>query len=217
MKIKFIDFCSGIGAGRLGLEQAGMTCIAHSEINADADFTYNRFFNDKNNLGDLTQIVPEQLPDFDLMIAGFPCQTFSIVGQRRGFADDRGQIIYFLANILRAKKVPYFILENVKGLVNHNHGETIRTIISLLETSGYVVDFRVLNSSDFGVPQLRERVYFVGIRRDLYYRPFVFPSGIKSNKKISDFLLEDNSNELSISDITFQRYLHNKYNKNRVN
>src|SRR5574344_362955 len=114
-ELNFIDFCSGIGAGRLGLESAGFVCLAHSEINSDADKTYKQFFNDNNNLGDLTMISPDKLPDCSLYIAGFPCQTFSIVGKRAGFNDERGQIIYYLSNFLKTKKTPYFIFENVKG------------------------------------------------------------------------------------------------------
>lgn len=214
----FMDFCSGIGAGRLGLEMSGMNCVAHSEINQDSDDVYFSFFNDNNNFGDLTKIVPEELPDFDVMIAGFPCQTFSIVGQRKGFSDERGQIIYYLSNILKQKNVPYFILENVKGLVNHDKGKTLQTILDLLDSSGYVVNFKVLNSSRFGVPQIRERVYFVGIRKDLYTKPFFFPgeqSGVIFD--ISNYLLSSNDDELPLNDATFQKYLNNKYNKNRVN
>ena len=216
-KIKFIDFCSGIGGGRLGLERTGMTCIAHSEIDDCANDTYVRFFGDNNNMGDLTKIAPETLPDFDLLIAGFPCQTFSIVGQRKGFADARGQIIYHIAKILKSKRVPYFILENVKGLVNHDGGRTLRTILDLLDSAGYMVNFSVLNSSYFGIPQIRERVYFVGIRKDLYKKPYFFPSpSARQSKDIQKYLLPENSDELSLTDATFQRYLNNKYNKNRI-
>lgn len=215
-KITFIDFCSGIGAGRLGLEKAGMECIAHSEIDIDANNTYVKFFNDDNNLGDLTKIIPQQLPEFDLLIAGFPCQTFSIVGKRKGFSDVRGQIIYYLTNILKAKKVKYFILENVKGLVNHDKGKTIKIILELLKDAGYEVNYRVLNSSYYGVPQIRERVYFVGIRKDLYHKPYLFPVGnLVQNTDIKNYLL-DNDDELSVTNSGFQRYINNKYNKGRI-
>lgn len=214
--LKFIDFCSGIGAGRLGLELSGMTCVAHSEINHDADETYKKFYNDNNNLGDLTQIDPEKIPQCDVLIAGFPCQTFSIVGKRAGFEDERGQIIYYLRNILKQKKIPYFIFENVKGLVNHNKGRTLKAIIELLDDAGYAVAYKVLNSIDYGVPQLRERIYFVGIRKDLYIKPFVFPCSIKQ-VGIKNFLMSSNSDVLDINHPTFKKYLSNKYNKNRIN
>lgn len=214
--IKFIDFCSGIGAGRLGLEKSGMKCIAHSEIDEDANNTYVKFFNDNNNLGDLTKIIPEQLPPFDLLIAGFPCQTFSIVGKRKGFSDVRGQIIYYLIEILKVKKVKYFILENVKGLVNHDRGNTLKIILKLLEDAGYEVNYRVLNSSYYGVPQIRERVYFVGIRKDLYYKPYLFPLGnLVQNTDIKNYIL-NNDDELPVVNPSFQRYINNKYNKGRI-
>lgn len=216
MRLKFIDFCSGIGAGRLGLELLGLECIAHSEINSDSDFTYQIFYNDNRNLGDLTTLDYNSIPDSDILIAGFPCQTFSIVGKRAGFKDKRGQIIYHLKNILINKNIPYFILENVKGLVNHNNGRTLNTIIELLDNAGYKTTYKVLNSIDYKVPQLRERIYFVGIRKDLYNKPFKFP--IQSKQvKIKDFLLPTNNNITDIKHPTFQKYLNNKYNKGRVN
>ena len=215
-KLKFIDFCSGIGAGRLGLELLGLTCVAHSEINIDSDYTYQLFYDDNKNIGDLTLLDINKIPDSDILIAGFPCQTFSIVGKRKGFEDERGQIIYYLKNILQQKKIPYFIFENVKGLANHNKGKTLNAIIELLNDAGYKVSYKILNSIDYGVPQLRERIYFVGIRKDLYTKPFSFPKPIK-HKNIKDFLLSDNKDILEINHPTFQKYLSNKYNKNRIN
>lgn len=215
MKLKFIDLCSGIGAGRLGLEMLGLECAAHSEINADSEYTYKTFFNDENNLGDLTIVNYDTIPDSEILIAGFPCQTFSIVGKRAGFADERGQIIYHLRDILRAKNIPYFIFENVKGLVNHNGGNTLNIILSLLNSAGYAVSYKVLNSIDYGVPQLRERVYFVGIRKDLYTKPFVFPTPV-NQVSIKHFLLMTNNDIQDIYHPTFQKYLINKYNKGRI-
>lgn len=215
-KIRFIDFCSGIGAGRLGLELLGLTCVAHSEIDLDSDYTYQVFYNDNRNLGDLTLLDYDNIPESDILIAGFPCQTFSIVGKRAGFDDERGQIIYYLKDILKHKNIPYFIFENVKGLVNHDNGRTLNSIIELLDNAGYVVTYKVLNSIDYGVPQLRERVYFVGIRKDLYNKSFEFPRPIK-HKSIKNFLLSSNQDILDLNNSTFQKYLSNKYNKNRVN
>ncbi|MEK7072741.1 MAG: DNA (cytosine-5-)-methyltransferase, partial [Patescibacteria group bacterium] len=100
-------------------------------------------------------------------IAGFPCQTFSVIGQRKGMGDHRGQVIYGLIKIMNAKNLPYFILENVKGLVNHEGGKTLRVILEELDKAGYRVYCKVLNSLNYGVPQMRERIYFVGIRKDL--------------------------------------------------
>ena len=117
--MKFMDFCAGIGGGRLGLEKCGLECVAHSEIDMIPNYTYRLFFGkDEKNYGDLMQINPQELPDFDVLIGGFPCQTFSIVGKREGFADSRGLIIYGLIKILIEKNIPYFILENVFSLKN---------------------------------------------------------------------------------------------------
>ncbi len=214
--MNFIDFCSGIGAGRLGLELLGLNCVAHSEINLDSDYTYKLFYNDEKNLGDLTSLDVKLIPNSDILIAGFPCQTFSIVGKRAGFEDERGQIIYHLRNILVNKNIPYFIFENVKGLVNHDKGRTFNAIIELLDNSGYNVNYKVLNSIDFGVPQLRERVYLVGIRKDLYNKPFEFPKSVKQ-ASIKNFLLSNNNYIQDIQHPTFQKYLSNKYNKDRIN
>ena len=216
MQLKFMDFCSGIGAGRLGLENAGMCCVAHSEIDLNSDLTYQLFFNDYSNLGDLTQLNSDDLPDFDVMLAGFPCQTFSIVGKRAGLDDNRGQIIYYLTDILKQKKVSFFILENVKGLINHNKGETLNFILSLLLEAGYDVYHQVLDSQDYGVPQMRQRVYFVGIRKDIKHTPFKFPQPILS-KPIDDFLSDDRDYEFDVNNPTFQKYLASKYNKNQYN
>ena len=165
----FIDFCSGIGGGRLGLESCGFKCLGFSEIDKQAIKTYKTFFNTSNELElcDLTQINPQSLPDFDLLISGFPCQSFSIVGKREGLGNkEKGQIIFYLAEILKVKKPSFFILENVKGLLNHNKGQTLKEILRLLESCGYKVFYKLLNSLDFALAQARERVYFVGIRND---------------------------------------------------
>ncbi|QIM62405.1 DNA (cytosine-5-)-methyltransferase [Pasteurellaceae bacterium Orientalotternb1] len=215
-KLKFIDFCSGIGGGRLGLELNGMECIAHSEIDPVPDATYQLFFNDENNLGDLTQIDIPSLPDFDLMLAGFPCQAFSIVGKREGFEDKRGQIIYHLVDILTWKRIPYFILENVKGLVNHNNGETLNAILMLLDQAGYDVYYKVLDSQYYGVPQMRERIYFVGIRKDIKHKPYQFPKACES-KPISYYLSDKRNYVFSQENTTFQKYLNNKYNQGKYN
>ena len=162
----FIDFCAGIGGGRLGLELNGLQCIGYSEIDKEAVKTYKKLHDAENeiNFGDITKINPALLPDFDLLIAGFPCQTFSIVGKREGLKNDKeGQIIYYLAEILRIKQPQYFILENVKGLVNHNGGKTFQEVLKLLEYAGYNVYFDVINSINF-LPQSRERIYFIGIK-----------------------------------------------------
>jgi DNA (cytosine-5)-methyltransferase 1 len=218
-KYRFIDLCAGIGTGRLGLEKAGFECVGYSEINASATYLYEQLHGKKHpNQGDLTLISAEQLPSCDLLIAGFPCQTFSIVGKRKGLDDDRGQIIYHLVRLLKAKQIPYFIFENVKGLVNLQQGAILKEIITTLEEAGYSVHHNVLNSLDYGVPQSRERIYFVGVRRDLEHQRFVFPAQHREIPRAlkdclietdTSFILQDNTPKYD----TFLRYLQNKYNK----
>ena len=218
MKLTFIDFCAGIGAGRLGLENLGLNCLAFSEINKDTERTYRKFFGqEEKNYGDLMKINSDDLPNFDLMIAGFPCQSFSVIGQRKGMDDHRGQIIYGLIKIMNAKNLPYFILENVKGLVNHDGGKTLKSILEDLDNAGYKVFHRVLNSLDYGVPQMRERIYFIGIRKDLVKadKTFEWPKQIKSSD-LKEYLIDDcelEFNEKKSSYATFLRYINNKYNK----
>ena len=213
--MKFMDFCAGIGGGRLGLEKNRFECVAHSEINNVANCTYRVFFGTKErNFGDLMSVDVGELPDFDILIAGFPCQTFSIVGKREGFEDSRGQVIYGLIRILNEKNVPYFILENVKGLVNHNKGETIKTIINELSAIGYYVDYKVLNSENYGVPQMRERVYIIGIKSNLMKKTYEWPKPVKT-PDIRKYLIDNDNEILDFDNPTWQKYINNKYNKGR--
>ena len=219
----FLDFCAGIGGGRIGLENLGLSCLGFSEIDKDAEVTYRTYFGqDEKNFGDLMKINPKDLPDFDFMVGGFPCQTFSIIGSRCGLDDEkRGQIIYGLVNILKAKDVKYFILENVKGLVNHDKGNTFKEVLKLLDTAGYKVYHKVLNSLDFGVPQMRERIYLVGVKKELIHSAFnfEFPKRYEGvERTLSSCLIDKNSltfNEKLTSYNTFLKYIDNKYNKGK--
>lgn len=218
--LKFIDFCAGIGGGRLGLENLGMQCIGFSEIDKKSEETYREFFGDEEeNYGDLTKINKNELPDFDLMIAGFPCQTFSVIGQRKGMKDDRGQIIFHLIDIMKAKNLKYFILENVKGLLNHGTGESMKIILNALDEAGYKVFWKLTSSLYHGVPQMRERIYFVGIRKDLVKNEnsFEFPQTVKK-PDLKDYLIDTDElefNEKKRAYETFLKYLENKYNKGK--
>lgn len=214
--LKFIDFCAGIGGGRIGLETNGLTCIAYSEIDRDADSSYKCFYGNKEpNIGDLMTTDISAIPDFDLMISGFPCQTFSSVGKREGFDSERGQIIFGLMKILKEKKIPYFILENVKGFVNHDKGNSINTVLSELDKIGYDVYWKVLNSLDFGVPQSRERVYIVGIRKDVKHTPIQWNTNITSNLTLKNCLDELHGEPISIYNKSWQRYLNTDKNKGK--
>ncbi|MCL2353936.1 MAG: DNA (cytosine-5-)-methyltransferase [Defluviitaleaceae bacterium] len=210
---KFMDFCAGIGGGRLGLELNGMECVAHAELDEKTAYVYSQVYNDHNNYGDITKIDKPNLPDLDILIAGFPCQTFSLAGKRAGFEDDRGLIINHLIEILGCKDVPYFILENVKGLVNHDKGRTLKIILSQLYEAGYNTYYKTLNSIDYGVPQMRERVYIVGAKKGLNFN-FKFPKSISHNG-LEEYLIDENARELPLDDVTFHKYLNNKYNQGK--
>ncbi len=220
-KLTFIDFCAGIGGGRIGLENLGMKCMGFSEIAQSYIRTYRMFFGKgEPNYGDLMKIDPKNLPDFDLMIAGFPCQPFSVIGPRTGMYDRRGQIIFGLIDIMTGKNLKYFILENVKGLLNHGDGRTLKIIVEELEKAGYKVFWKLISSVNYGVPQMRERIYFVGIRKDLAKNgiPFEFPKPVPK-PSLKDYLI-DTAEELEFNEKqrsygTFLKYLDNKYNKGK--
>ncbi|MCS6894400.1 MAG: DNA (cytosine-5-)-methyltransferase, partial [Deltaproteobacteria bacterium] len=171
------------------------------------------------NFGDIMTINPKSLPDFDLMISGFPCQPFSVVGPRTGFCDPRGHIIFGLIRIMKEKKTKYFIFENVKGLLNHNSGITLQIILKELREAGYKVFWKLVNSVDFGVPQLRERLYFVGMREDLtkdgigFEFPKPTPKPALRNYLIDTADLEFKDPQKSYR--TFLRYLSNRYNRGK--
>jgi len=165
--VRYFSMFSGIGGFELGLQQAGQDlgidfqCVGYSEIDKHAIATYEEHFN-HDNYGDATQIHPDALPEFDLLVGGFPCQSFSIAGKRLGFDETRGTLFFDIARIIEAREPRHFILENVKGLISHNRGETFRTILRALDGLGYDIEWKVLNSKDYGVPQSRERLYLVG-------------------------------------------------------
>lgn len=137
-------------------------CIGFSEIDPVASGILKYHYPDVRNYGDARNIIPGELPDFDFLCAGFPCQSFSIAGKRQGFDDTRGTLFFEIARILSHKRPAHFLLENVRGLVSHDDGKTLQTILGVLSDLDYFVEVFVLNSKDFGVPQNRERVFFVG-------------------------------------------------------
>jgi DNA (cytosine-5)-methyltransferase 1 len=137
-------------------------CIGYSEIDKYAIKVYEGQFRGHTNYGDATTINPKELPDFDLLVGGFPCQAFSVAGKRAGFDDTRGTLFFDIARILKEKRPRHLVLENVKGLLSHDSGKTFQTILGVLSDLGYFVEWQVLNSKDFGVPQNRERVFIVG-------------------------------------------------------
>ena len=216
-KLKFMDFCSGIGAGRLALERNGLICVGHCEINKSADKTYRLFFGEnEKNYGDIMNVNCKALPNFDLMLAGFPCQSFSIAGNRNGFGDERGQVFFGLLKILKEKNVKYFIFENVKGLVNHENGETLKRILTELENAGYSVSWKVLNSINYGVPQMRERIYIIGAKTELISKPFVW-SESNTTANLEDFLIDNDAPLMNENAPVWNNYLNNDINKGKYN
>lgn len=173
--VKYIDLFAGLGGIRIGLEQAlekcGLSgkCVFASEIKPHAIEVYKKNFPNEKIHGDITKISPKDIPDFDILLGGFPCQPFSSAGSRKGFLDTRGTLFFTIEEILREKKPRAFLLENVEGLVNHDKidrskpiGRTLETILSHLECLGYKVSWKLLDASDHGVPQKRKRIYIVG-------------------------------------------------------
>ena len=168
MAIRYLDMFAGIGGFRSGLERlGGFECIGFCEIDKYAKKSYEAMYDTKGELyfNDARKIKPEELPDIDLITGGFPCQSFSIAGQRKGFEDTRGTLFFEIARIAAVKKPKYLFLENVPGLLSHDRGRTFKTILSALDELGYDVAWQVLNSKDFGVPQSRKRLYIVGFLR----------------------------------------------------
>lgn len=214
----FFDFCSGIGAGRLGLEQCGLTCVGHSDTSRLADTTYRLLHgaDTDRNYGNLKRLKGEALPAYDILIAGFPCQTFSVIGRKEGFQDDRGQIIFHLSRLLRESRPKCFILENVKGLVTHDGGNTIKTILNELDDAGYATVYRVISSLDCGVPQMRQRVYFVGVDKtlNLDISNFVWPQPVQV-PPLENYLIDEDNFPSEIVFQYFMNYLKNPTNLSR--
>lgn len=163
--IKFLDMFAGIGGFREGLQLAGdFKCVGYCECDKYAQQSYRALFNCEEEWysSDARKIESDELPEFDLLCGGFPCQAFSIAGTRKGFGDPRGTLFFELARVAEARKPRYLLFENVPGLLNHNGGRTFAAILDTLGRLGYFVEWQVLNSKDFGVPQSRRRVYIVG-------------------------------------------------------
>lgn len=164
MAIKYLDMFAGIGGFRSGLSTVGgFECIGHCEIDKYANQAYNAIYEPKGELyfEDVRTIEPNELPDLDLICAGFPCQSFSVAGKRLGFEDTRGTLFFEVARIAATKRPAFLLLENVLGLLSHDGGRTLDTIFSALVELGYHLEWCVLNSAHFGVPQQRRRLYIV--------------------------------------------------------
>lgn len=198
--IRVVDLFAGVGGIRLGFTQAakefGMNteCVFSSEIDEWACKTYRKNFPNDNHdpKCDITTVDAKSLPDFDVLLAGFPCQAFSIAGKRGGFDDTRGTLFFDVARIIKEKQPKAFLLENVKGLTNHRSGKTLQVILNTLrEDLGYTVFYKVLNAKEYGVAQLRERIYIVGFKNagDSFDYPLPLP---QEERKVIRDIIEEN-------------------------
>ena len=211
-EIRYADLFGGVGGFRLGIERANdlstrqgiqqrgneidlpnnkqklfstkqFTCVFYNDIDKYAVQTYNKNFKENYEATDIRTIKTSDIPDFDMLCAGFPCQAFSIAGKRRGFQDTRGTLFFEITRILEAKKPKIILLENVKGLLNHDKGQTFKIVLQTLDELGYETQWMVLNSKFFGVPQNRERVFIIGSKRGTS-RSEILP--FRKSKKLLD-------------------------------
>lgn len=190
-KIKFIDLFCGIGGFRSAMDQACTEndlipeCVFSSDIDSFCQDSYEANYGERP-FGDITKIDEKDIPDHDILFAGFPCQSFSIIGKMKGFDDVRGTLFFDIARILKHKKPKAFVLENVKQLFGHDGGNTLKTIVNVLEKElGYSVRFAVLNALDFGLPQKRERIIIVGHKEPILFN---FPSPVRPFKPLTEIL-----------------------------
>ena len=185
----FIDLFAGIGGFRIAMEKLGGKCIFSSELDKDAVKTYSANFSDIP-YGDITlDTIKQKIPSkFDILCAGFPCQSFSIAGKRLGFNETRGTLFFDVASIIKTHQPKAFFLENVKGLTHHDKGKTYHTILNVLrnDLNYYVPEPKLLNAKDFGLPQNRERIFIVGFHKSLYHTEFNFPLPTNIKSTISD-------------------------------
>lgn len=194
--IRFVDLFCGVGGFRLAFETAARErgqnplCVYASDIDKDCCLSYEANFGDTPD-GDIKLADENTIPDHDFLLAGFPCQTFSIIGNKQGFEDRlRGTLFFDVVRILRAKKPKVAIMENVRGLVGHNRGETLSTIMRVLDDTGYAAQYRILNALDFGLPQKRERVFIVAVRGH-WPKTFRWPQGGIPMKPLASVLEPD--------------------------
>lgn len=187
--MKFLDLFAGIGGFRLGMEMAGHECVGFCEVDVFARKSYKAIFNTEKEveLHDIRSVPDESIRGLgrvDILCGGFPCQSFSLAGSRRGFRDERGNLFFEVTRFAKLLRPSYIFLENVPGLLSHGGGDTFETILSTLDALGYNVEWQVLNSSHFGVPQNRQRVFLVGHSRRRGTRP-IFPLG-SYNREVAE-------------------------------
>lgn len=193
-----VELFAGTGGFILGFEKAGFETLLANEIDKHASNTLKLNRPDLNVINeDIEFVVSEGIKKFlpkdteiDVLTGGFPCQSFSFAGKRKGILDTRGTLFYWYAQVLNQIKPKIFVAENVKGLVNHDKGRTLQTMINIFEEEGYVVSYKVLNSNDYNVAQKRHRIFIVGIREDIYTKPFKFPEPLEYKPVLRDALTD---------------------------
>ncbi len=196
---RFIDLFAGIGGIRLGFEAVGGRCVFSSEFDEDACKTYEANFGEHPS-GDITKINAADIPDFDILLGGFPCQAFSIIGKKEGFANETcGTLFFDIERILKEKRPAAFMLENVKNLTAHDGGKTFKIIKEHLEHLGYHIYAKVLNAIDFGVPQNRERIIIVGFLENVNFH-FPVPVSIENRKVLKDILEQNVDKKYYVND-----------------
>ncbi|MBS5933642.1 MAG: DNA cytosine methyltransferase [Clostridiales bacterium] len=232
--LKMIDLFAGLGGIRIAFENNGVKCVMSSEIDKYACETYMLNFGEMPS-GDITKIDANEIPEFDIIAGGFPCQPFSIGGLRKGFEDTRGTLFFEVARIISERNPKAFFLENVAGLVNHDNGKTLEVIQNTLESLGYNFKSRVMNACHYGIPQNRNRWYCVGFRKDLgigfedqnkdeYNKIYQFPDKRELLFTLNDIIHDIDDTEYELSDIAksnIEKYLPvykgtRNYNKNNV-
>jgi len=191
MKFKFIDLFAGIGGFHLALNKLNGECVFASEWDKECQKVYEKNFQIKP-FGDITKIEEKNIPKHDVLCAGFPCQAFSVSGKRLGFKDTRGTLFFDVARIIKYHQPKLILLENVKNFLTHDNGNTISVVKKTLEELNYNVFYKVLNSSNFGIPQKRERIYIVAFNKKLKINEFEFPSNQNIFVSLKDYLLPDN-------------------------
>ena len=192
---KFIDLFAGIGGLRIPFEELGAKCVFSCEIDNNCQKTYQANFGE-TPFGDIRLLDISKLPKFDLLLAGFPCQPFSIAGHKKGLSDERGNLFFEIVEILKYHQPKVFLLENVKGLTHKNNQETLEIMLDKLENCGYQVSYQVLNAKDFGLPQNRERIYIVGNKID---KKFTFPTPSEKETKLGDVLEKEVNSKYTIT------------------
>ncbi len=188
--LKYIDLFAGIGGFHQAMSYFNSECVFASEWDKDCQDVYEKNYGIKP-FGDITTINEKDIPPHDIICAGFPCQAFSISGKQLGFSDARGVLFFDVARIAKYHKPKLLILENVKNFEKHDGGKTLKVVKSILEDLGYSVFYKVLNASNFGVPQKRERIYIVAFRNDLNIKNFIFPSSYGGTTTLKDYLLSE--------------------------